>query len=119
MGLGLAVALAGGLGTLARYGVHVFVVRRGDWPIPAGTFAVNMVGSLLLGYMLVRFTGHPWIRLVGGLGFLGGFTTFSTLAFELHTLAESRAYGLALAYAAGTIVAGLAAVYLGVLLARA
>ena len=119
MGLGLAVALAGGLGTLARYGVHAFVVRRGDWPIPAGTFAVNMVGSLLLGYMLVRFTGHPKITLVGGLGFLGGFTTFSTLAFELHTLAESRDYGLALAYAGGTIVAGLAAVYLGVLLARA
>jgi CrcB protein len=119
MGLGLAVAVAGGLGTLARYGVHAFVVRRGDVPIPAGTFAVNILGSLVLGHTLARFSGHEWIRLVGGLGFLGGFTTFSTLAFELHALTENRAYGMALAYAAGTILAGLAAVYVGVLLGRA
>jgi fluoride exporter len=117
MGLGLAVALAGGLGTLTRYGVHL-VMRRQGWPVPAGTFAVNIVGSLLVGFMLVRFTGHPWIRLVGGLGFLGGFTTFSTLALELHSLAESRALGTAVAYGAGTLIAGLAAVYVGVLLAR-
>jgi fluoride ion exporter CrcB/FEX len=61
--------------------------------------------------MLVRFTGHPWIRLVGGLGFLGGVTTFSTLAFELHSLTESRALGMAVVYGAGTLIAGLAAVH--------
>ena len=58
MGLGLAVAFAGGLGTLARWGVHTYVVRRGNWPIPAGTFAANMLGSLLLGYVLIRFAEH-------------------------------------------------------------
>jgi CrcB protein len=59
MGLGLAVAVAGGLGTLARYGVHALVVRHGHIPIPAGTFVVNILGSFLLGYLLVEFTGHP------------------------------------------------------------
>jgi CrcB protein len=119
MGFGLAVALAGGLGTLARYGVQAFVVRRGDWPLPAATFAVNVVGSLLLGYLLVRLSGHAWLRAVVGVGFLGGFTTFSTLAFELHRLVEGRAFGLAFAYAIGSILAGLAAAALGALIARA
>jgi CrcB protein len=109
MGLGVAVAFAGGLGTLARYGVQAYVVGQGGWPTPAGTFPVNVLGSLL----------HDWQRLVLGAAFLGGFTTFSTLAFELHGLVQGRAYPLAFAYAAGTILAGLAAVYAGMLIARA
>jgi CrcB protein len=119
MGVGVAVAFAGGLGTLARYGVQAYVVRQGGRPTPAGTFVVNVLGSLLLGYVLARHGQHDWQRLVLGAGFLGGFTTFSTLAFELHGLVQGRAYPLAFAYAAGTILAGLAAVYAGMLIARA
>ena len=118
MGTAVAVAAAGALGTLARYGVHAFVARRGDWPLPAGTFAVNIAGSLLLGFMLALSASHEFLRIVVGLGFLGAFTTFSTLVFEVSRLLDGRSLQLGVAYPVGSLVAGLAAVYVGIRLGR-
>ena len=116
----LAVFVLGGLGAVARVGVAgLFPVRALPW----GTLAVNVAGCLAIGALYVVFEEHrvlplAWrIAVVGG--FLGGFTTFSAFGLETWTLlAEGRA-GLALAYAAGSVVLGAAAVTAGVALARA
>jgi CrcB protein len=64
-------------------------------------------------------TVAPWIRSAIAIGFLGAYTTLSTLSFETFRLTEDRAYGLAAANAFGSLAAGLLAVYVGVVAARA
>jgi CrcB protein len=84
---------------------------------------VNISGAFLLGLLFVllteRVTVDPWIRSSLTIGFLGAYTTFSTLSFESYRLLEDGAVGLALANALGSVAAGLVAVYLGVVAGRA
>ena len=119
----LAVAAAGALGALARYGLEGLVSRRAPGAFPWGTFAVNITGAFLLGFvftvMTEQLTVAPWIRGAVTIGFLGAYTTFSTLSFETYRLAEDGALGLAAANALGSLAAGLTAVYLGVVAGRA
>jgi CrcB protein len=119
----LAVALAGALGALARYGLDGLISRRAPTSFPWGTFVVNISGSFLLGLAFVamteRFRPDPWLRSAVTIGFLGAYTTFSTLSLETYRLLEDGAYGLALANALGSLAAGLAAVYAGVVIGRA
>lgn len=92
----LGIAVAGGIGTLARYGLAGLVQRwAGQSPFPWGTFAVNILGCLLFGMvvsMLERRAGlagdlRPFLLT----GFMGAFTTFSTLHFETgQLLGESQ-----------------------------
>ena len=65
-----------------------------------------------------RFEVAPWFRSALTIGFLGAYTTFSTLSFETYRLAADRAVGLAAANMLGSCAAGLAAIYLGVVLGR-
>lgn len=119
----VAIAIAGAVGALARYGLEGFVSRRAPGAFPWGTFAVNVSGAFVLGFvftlMTEQFTVAPWIRGAVTIGFLGAYTTFSTLSFETYRLAEDGALGLAAANAFGSLAAGLAAVYLGVVAGRA
>jgi fluoride exporter len=119
----LAVAAAGALGALARYGLEGLVGRRAPGAFPWGTFAVNVTGAFVLGFvftvMTEQLTVAPWIRGAVTIGFLGAYTTFSTLSFETYRLAEDGALGLAAANALGSLAAGLTAVYLGVVAGRA
>jgi CrcB protein len=119
----LAIAVAGALGALARYGLEGFVSRRAPGAFPWGTFAVNISGALLLGFIFTvlteQFTVAPWIRGAVTIGFLGAYTTFSTLSFETYRLAEDGALGIAAANAFGSLAAGLGVVYLGVVVGRA
>jgi CrcB protein len=119
----LAVAAAGALGALARYGLEGLVSRRASGAFPWGTFAVNVTGAFVLGFvftvMTEQLTVAPWIRGAVTIGFLGAYTTFSTLSFETYRLAEDGALGLAAANALGSLAAGLTAVYLGVVAGRA
>jgi CrcB protein len=119
----LAVAAAGALGALARYGLEGLVSRRAPGAFPWGTFAVNVTGAFVLGFvftvMTEQLTVAPWIRGAVTIGFLGAYTTFSTLSFETYRLAEDGALGLAAANALGSLAAGLTAVYLGVVAGRA
>ncbi len=119
----LAVALAGAIGAVARYGLDGLVARRAPGAFPWGTFTINVSGSFALGLMFTLFTERvsvdAWIR--GGLmiGLLGAYTTFSTLSLETYRLLEDGAVGLALANALGSLGAGLLALYGGVVLGRA
>jgi CrcB protein len=119
----IAIAVAGAFGALARYGLEGLVSRRAPGAFPWGTFAVNISGALLLGFVFTvlteQFTVAPWIRGAVTIGFLGAYTTFSTLSFETYRLAEDGALGLAAANAFGSLAAGLGAVYLGVVAGRA
>ncbi len=122
MPIALAVALAGALGALARYGLDGFISRRAPGAFPWGTFAINVSGSLLLGLLFTLFTERltvdAWVRSGLTIGFLGAYTTFSTLSLETYRLLEDRSVGLALANAAGSLAAGLLAVYAGVVMGR-
>src|SRR6201993_4442035 len=119
----IAIGLAGALGALARYGLDGVVARRADRAVPWGTFVVNVSGAFALGLVFTLATERwglaPWLRSALTIGFLGAYTTFSTLTFETYRLAADRAYGLAAVNMLGSCAAGLAAVYVGVVLARA
>lgn len=117
----VGITVAGALGALARYGLEGLVSRRA-FGFPWGTFVVNVTGALLVGFCFTllsdRLAVAPWARSTVTIGFLGAYTTFSTLSFETYRLLEDRAYGLAAANALGSLAAGLLAVYVGVVLAR-
>jgi CrcB protein len=117
----LYLAAGGALGTLARY---YLADRVGAWTNSgaAGIFAVNIVGSFAIGLFLTigedRYVWSSAMRMLVAVGFLGGFTTFSTLTWQTQELLEIRDYSYATLNLAGSIVFGMAAVYAGSLCAR-
>jgi len=118
-----AIAVAGALGALMRFGIEGLVSNRWPGAFPWGTFVVNVTGAFALGFVFVllteRVTIDAWARSALTIGFLGAYTTFSTLSFETYRLFEDGAIGLALANSLGSLAAGLVAVYLGVVAGRA
>jgi CrcB protein len=119
----LGIAVAGAFGALARYGLEGAVSRRWPGAFPWGTFVVNVTGAFALGLVFVllteRWSVDPWVRSALTIGFLGAYTTFSTLSLESYRLLEDCAVGLAIANMLGSLAAGLVAVYLGVVAGRA
>jgi CrcB protein len=119
----VAIAIAGALGALARYGVDGLVSRRLPAAFPWGTFVVNISGAFVLGLLMTlmteQLTTAPWLRAALTIGLLGAYTTFSTLSYETYRLLEDGAVGLAAANMLGSMAAGLFAVYLGVVAGRA
>lgn len=97
------------MGALSRWGVSTLVA------VPWATFVVNVLGSILLGF-LVAATDKPELRLLLGTGFLGAFTTFSTFSVESMQLVESGEYGVAAASVLGNLVLGLSGAALGLYL---
>jgi CrcB protein len=117
----VAVFVGGALGTLARAAFEtVAAPEPGHWPWP--TFIVNIVGAFLLGYfttrLLERLPVSSYRRPLLGTGVCGGLTTFSTMQVEIIKMLEQQRYGLAVGYAAASIVAGLLALYLATALVR-
>lgn len=116
------IALGGGLGALARFGLAELIpTRAGD--IPWATVITNAVGCLLIGVLMVlvteKLTAHRLIRPFLGVGVLGGFTTFSTYAVEIQGLLQPDTVGLAVGYLVGTVLTALLAVLIGVRATRA
>lgn len=118
------VALGGSLGTLSRYGIAEGL--SSDRLFPMATFLVNITGSFALGALLavLLLRGEDdgrlrQARLLLGTGFLGGYTTYSALAVETDTLLRGDHVALGIAYAVGSVVAGLIAALAGIATARA
>ena len=109
----IQVALGGALGASARYGVNLGAARLFGPVFPWATLAVNVAGSLLMG-LLVAALGRDsaWAPLLMT-GVLGGFTTFSAFSLDTMLLVERGRAGLALAYAGGSVLLGLAAFLVG------
>ena len=95
----IAIFLAGGCGCLLRYGVTAWVQRLGSGSFPIGTFTVNVVGCLAIGFLTPLFAGPLPIReayrLAILVGLLGGFTTFSTYGYETFSLTTNGHFALA------------------------
>ncbi len=118
----LAIASGGAIGAVARYSLSTGVSRLTGSMFPWGTFAVNVLGCCILGF-LFGLTGHPLLsrntRGFLAVGFTGAFTTFSTFALEAVTLMERREYLAAAGYAGGSLTAGIVSCLLGIAAARA
>lgn len=106
----LAVALGGALGASARWGVSLLV------PFPLATLAVNVLGSFLIGAVWVLL-GPRWLPFLM-VGVLGGFTTFSAFSLDMFRLVEDGRGALALLHLLASVTLPLAAVVLGVMMAR-
>lgn len=116
----LVVAVGGALGALGRYGIaEAFPVASGTFPTT--TFLVNVGGAFALAFLLevLQRRGAPehWLRLLVGVGVLGAFTTFSAMATEIALLWRGGDGDIAVVYAATSVVAGVAAVFAGLVLA--
>ena len=116
------VAVGGGLGAAARYLAGLWIAARLGAGFPWGTFFVNVTGSFLIGIVLVlvgRGTLPAEARLFFAVGILGGYTTFSSFSYETLQLANGGDMVLVLLNTLGQVLAGLLAVYLGVVVGRA
>ena len=119
------IGLGGVLGANARYWLGEWVTARAGAAFPWATFLINVSGSFLLGVFLAvtaeRATtdSPPHLHLFFAVGFLGAYTTFSTFAFETYTLASTGGLTRAFANALGSLLAGFAGVWLGMLLGKA
>lgn len=113
------VLIGGAIGTAVRASLaEAFPPAVGDWPW--ATFAVNVVGSFLLGALVAVVSGREvgrlrYVRPALGAGVLGGFTTYSTFAVEVERLLTGGAVGLGLAYGVLSVLLGVLAAAAGVL----
>ncbi|MDP1874050.1 fluoride efflux transporter CrcB [Phenylobacterium sp.] len=117
------VAIGGGAGAVMRYLLGVASLHRFGSAWPMGTLLTNVSGGLLMGLLvgwLAQRSGadQERIRLLLGVGLLGGFTTFSAFSLETALMIERRAYGEAFGYALVSVVVSVTALFAGLMLMR-
>jgi CrcB protein len=112
----LVVSAGGAAGALARYGVGLALPER-HASLPLGTLLINVVGSFALGVLVGGWHDARWLRPLLGTGFLGGFTTFSTLSVQLGHLLRDRP-AVAVLYLALSLGGGVAAAGVGLRVCR-
>ncbi len=111
------VMFGGGVGANARFWLGKLVATVQTARFPWATFAINVSGSLALGFVAALFRNHPdasrrvWYLLLGT-GFCGGFTTFSTFSLEALELMQEGRPWVAAGYVLGSVGAGLLGVWL-------
>lgn len=114
----LFVGLGGGIGSIMRFLTSRFTARlvAAQW-LFLGTLAANLIGCFLIGilsgWMLSHMPDNQSFRLLFIVGFCGGYTTFSTFAFENYRLIEMNQWGILLIYLTASVVLGIIAVWLG------
>ena len=118
----LLIAVGGGLGSLARYLAGIAIMTRYAGRFPWGTLTVNVTGSFLIGLLMTiltqRFQPHPYWRLLLVVGFLGGYTTFSSFEWETYAAVREGGFWIGLINVVASVAFGYAAVWLGAMLAR-
>lgn len=117
----LLIAAGGALGSVLRYLSFVFVNRFFTTVFPVATFAVNIIGCLLIGVFIGTLQKHhpedglKWFLITG---FCGGFTTFSAFSAENYDLITSQNSAVAFVYIAASVLGGLLAVWGGLALSQ-
>jgi CrcB protein len=110
------VFFGGGAGSVGRYLLGRWLAVPGGFPWH--TFGINVLGSFVLGFLVVLCKDRPgWLVLLGT-GVCGGFTTFSTFSVETLRLLESEDYAAACGYVFGSVAAGILGAWLGIQLAK-
>lgn len=111
----LAVAAGGAAGALARYYFSAWLMSQSAGPFPLGTFAVNVLGCLLIGFLYpLGDSLSPEGKALLTSGFLGAFTTFSTFSLEIWTLWAGKQPLTGCGYLAASLVCGILSVLLGI-----
>ena len=117
------VLAGGGIGALVRYIAATAIAQRFGARFPWGTFAINVTGSFAIGWLMTLFTEqwrpHTNLRLLLVVGFLGGYTTFSSFEYEALRTIQDGQLGLGLLYVALSVCFGFIAVWGGVMTGRA
>lgn len=112
----LVVFFGAGVGGVARYAIGGFIQQAAGSTFPWGTLFINVTGSLLLGFLYVLLEGtaaSPQWRALLGIGFCGGYTTFSTFSYETVRLLETGDYNRAALYIASSVLISVAATLIG------
>lgn len=119
----LMAAMGGAIGAAGRYLVGVGAVRFLGSGFPWGTLIVNILGSLLMGFLIeaiaLRYSVSNEVRTFLATGILGGFTTFSAFSLDFVTLMERKAHGFAAFYLGASVCLSILALFAGLALARA
>ncbi len=117
------IAVGGAFGSIARYWVGSTVASRLGTKFPYGTFVINLTACVLIGFsltFLAKRTGlNPAWRFLVPIGFIGAYSTFSTYEWETLSTLRSGAFLEASLYALGSLILGLVATWLGVVIAEA
>lgn len=119
----LLIGAGGALGAICRHLAGQAALRAFGPDQPWGTLTVNILGGLAMGLLIGWLSAGARpdvqaIRLFAAVGFLGGFTTFSAYSLELLLMIERKAWLNAFAYAAGSVLLALGAVFLGLIVMR-
>lgn len=118
----LSIAIGGSLGAIARYLINISPLAAvfGKFPLP--TFVINIVGSFLIGFLMIVFADkievNENIRMAVIVGFLGAFTTFSTFEMEVYGLVRERELLTGFLYLFLSVLVGFVGVVAGVALGR-
>ena len=118
----LLIALGGGVGSILRYLTAIVINKYYTTVFPLATLVVNIIGCLLIGIIMglleknqVTDSAMKWLFVTG---FCGGFTTFSTFGYENISLLQNQQSGWAFLYIAASIIIGMFAVWLGLLIVK-
>lgn len=118
----LLVVIGGGTGALARYVAASAIMTRFGGKFPLGTLVINITGSFLIGFLMTilteRFNLDPNWRLLLVVGFLGGYTTFSSFEWETYSSVREGGLWTGMLNVVSSVMLGYVAVTLGSMLAR-
>lgn len=117
----ILVGIGGLMGSIARYAAASFLTKLIPSAFPFGTFAVNILGCLIVGVIFGLSEKFDWLpewRLFLATGFCGGFTTFSSFAYENIVLLQDKDYLTFASYSILSFVLGLTATFIGLSLTK-
>ncbi|MCC7496436.1 MAG: fluoride efflux transporter CrcB [Bryobacterales bacterium] len=118
----LIILIGGGVGALARYVTASAIMIRFGGKFPMGTFVINVTGSFLIGFLMTamteRYRVDPIWRLLLVVGFLGGYTTFSSFEWETYSTVRDGGLWTGMLNAVSSVAFGYVAVWLGAALAH-
>ncbi len=116
----LQVAIGGAVGAVLRYASVLFATRSFGGSFPIGTLSVNVIGSLIMGFLVIFLTQRNWMNLSPLLliGVLGGFTTFSAFSLDTYNLLSAGEISGTIYYLFLSVFLSIVALLLGIYLAR-